>query len=242
MALTDDVWRAVIQAIEAAMPEYDPVNQKVSLGRAQKAREYAAEQLQLGGEMLILDAGIGPGTMAEVVLRKADGVRVVGLDVSATLLNAARERLELGFGSRVHFVRGVFEALPLRNGIFQRITSAYAFRDARDRATAIEELARASAGEGVFGIVDLGKPNSRVKRIFIDLYVKYLMPVIAKLSMSNAIVGNPWRMIYPTYQALGNNEELVEALRIKFRDVRIKEFLLGGVIFVSASKTFADDS
>jgi demethylmenaquinone methyltransferase/2-methoxy-6-polyprenyl-1,4-benzoquinol methylase len=237
LALTDDVWKRVIQAIETAIPEYDPVNQKVSLGRAQKARQYAAEQLRLDGEMLILDAGIGPGTMAEIALRKADRVTVVGLDASATLLNAARERLAREFSSRTFLVRGVFEAVPFRDEVFRRIVSSYAFRDARDRGTAIEELARVSDDDGVFGIVDLGKPNSRLKRLFIDLYVKYLMPLIAKLSMSNAIVGNPWRMIYPTYQALGSNRELVEALKMKFRDVRISEFMLGGVIFVSASKS-----
>jgi len=230
------VWRAVIRAIEAAIPEYDPVNEKVSLGRAQKTRDYAAERLGLTGEMLILDAGIGPGTMSKVLLEKAGGVTVVGLDASATLLKAARERLVGSYGARVDFVRGVFEAVPLRDGAFQRIISSYAFRDARDRAKAIDEFSRVSGGDGVFGIVDLGKPDNGLKRFCIEVYVRYMMPLIAGLSKSRAIAGNPWRMIYPTYQALGSNQELVQALRMRFSKVQIREFMLGGVIFITASK------
>ena len=236
MSLENDVWRAVIRAIEAAVPEYDPVNEKVSLGRAQKTRNYAADQLQLGNEMLTLDAGIGPGTMAEVLLRRTGGLRLVGLDASISLLKAARKRLVETYGNRVHFVRGAFEALPFREASFRRIVSSYAFRDARDRAAAIDEFSRVSADDGIFGIVDLGKPNSLLKRSLIEIYVRYLMPLIAKRSMSGTIRGNPWRMIYPTYQALGSNRELVEALSKRFTEVRIKEFVLGGVIFISASK------
>jgi len=235
--LRDDVWRAVIQAIEAAIPEYDPVNERVSLGRAQKTRDYAAEHLELSNEMRILDAGIGPGTMSKVLLEKADGVTVVGLDASVALLDAARERLTRTYGSRVDFVRAVFEAVPFRDGAFQRIISSYAFRDARDRAKAIDDFCRVSGVGGVFGIVDLGKPENGFKRSCIEIYVRYMMPLIAALSKSRAIAGNPWRMIYPTYQALGSNRELVQALRTRFSRVQIKEFMLGGVIFVTATKS-----
>lgn len=236
MSLKSDVWQAVIQAIETAIPEYDPVNEAVSLGRAHRTRNFAADQLQLRDGMIVLDAGIGPGTMTEVILGKADGLTVVGLDASITLLKAARKRLGQAYGSRVHFVRGAFEALPFRDSSFQRIVSSYAFRDARDRTTAIEEFYRVSAAVGIFGIVDLGKPDNLLKRWIIGIYVRYLMPLIAKLSMSGAITGNPWRMIYPTYRALGTNRELVQALRKQFSEVRIKEFALGGVVFLSASK------
>jgi ubiquinone/menaquinone biosynthesis C-methylase UbiE len=171
-----------------------------------------------------------------VLLRRTGGLTLVGLDASISLLKAARKRLAETYGNRVHFVRGAFEALPFRETSFRRIVSSYAFRDARDRAAAIDEFSRVSVDDGIFGIVDLGKPNSLLKRSLIEVYVRYLMPLIAKQSMSGTITGNPWRMIYPTYQVLGSNRELVEALSKRFTEVRIKEFALGGVIFISASK------
>jgi ubiquinone/menaquinone biosynthesis C-methylase UbiE len=235
--LKNEVWRAVIRAIEAAIPDYDPVNEKVSLGRAQKTRVYAAERLKLGNGMLLLDAGIGPGTMTELLLQRTGGITVVGLDASSRLLSAAGDRLEGSYGDRLHLVRGAFEALPFRESSFQRIVSSYAFRDARDRTRAIDEFCRVAARDGLFGIVDLGKPNNSLKRSFIGFYVRYLIPLIAKFSMSKVTTGNPWQMIYPTYRALGNNGELVAALNGRFQDIRITEFALGGVIFVLAGKS-----
>jgi hypothetical protein len=54
--------------------------------------------------------------------------------------------------------------------------------------------------------------------------------------MSESINGNPWRMIFPTYQALGRNQVLVNSLRKRFTDVKITEFALGGMIVVLAEK------
>ena len=236
MSLSSEVWYSVIRAIEKAIPEYDSVNEKVTLGRAQKVRDYAATELQLGNAKLILDAGIGPGTMTQTIMTKAADLTVVGLDASIELLRAARDRLGLSHGGRLHLVRAVFEALPFKENCFPRIVSAYAFRDARNRSIAIDEFYRASGEKGIFAIVDLGKPVNRFKRAVISIHVRYLTPLIARLSMSAAIQGNPWRMIFPTYRGLGTNGELVKALAKRFSNVNIKEFALGGMIVVLSSK------
>jgi demethylmenaquinone methyltransferase/2-methoxy-6-polyprenyl-1,4-benzoquinol methylase len=219
-----------------AIPEYDHVNERVSLGRAQRIRDYAVHELKLRNGMLILDAGIGPGTMSETVMKNTADLTIVGLDASADLLQAAQKRLRLACSGCLHLVRGVFEALPFRESSFSRIISAFAFRDARNRDLAIDEFHRAIEGTGFFAIVDLGKPDNRYKRAFVSIYVHYLTPLIARLSMSNAIHGNPWRMIFPTYQALGRNQELVKSLGRRFTDVEITEFALGGMIVVLARK------
>lgn len=236
MSLEKTVWRAVVRAIEGAIPEYDSVNERVSLGQARKTRNFAARQLELEKGMFVLDAGIGPGTMSEILFQEAPELTVIGLDVSTTLLGAARQRLKSRFGDRLGLVRAAFEALPFKDGCFQRIVSAYAFRDARDRSTAIHEFYRVSAVGGVFAIVDLGKPDTHLRRAMITFYIRYLVPIIARLSMSGTIQGNPWRMIFPTYEALATNQVLSSSLGVEFADVRIVEFASGGMIVVFASK------
>jgi demethylmenaquinone methyltransferase/2-methoxy-6-polyprenyl-1,4-benzoquinol methylase len=236
LSLKGELWRSVIQAIESSIPEYDFVNERVSLGRAQKTRNYAANHLKLENGTLVLDGGIGPGTMSATILRENKGLTVVGLDASTVLLRAARERLEL-YSDRVYFVQGTFEALPFRDDCFHRIVSAYAFRDARSRTVAIGEFQRVSAVKGIFTIVDLGKPENRIKRALISIYVRYLVPLISRLSKSCAIDGNPWCAIFPTYQALGSNKELVSNLSTCFNSVEITEFALGGLIVIFATKS-----
>jgi ubiquinone/menaquinone biosynthesis C-methylase UbiE len=232
--MKNDMWRAVIHAIETSIPEYDKVNEKVSLGLALKAREYAVDQIDLTPGMTVLDAGIGPGTMTEVLLSKSQDVTIVGLDASTALLHAARERFQASNERLIHFVRATFEAVPIRDGVVNRIVSAYAFRDARNRNHAIDEFRRILGESGSFTIIDLGKPNNPLKRMFVTLYIEYLMPLIARFSKTDRIRGNPWRMIVPTFRLLITNRELVQSLKERFHDVKIWEFSLGGIIVVLA--------
>ncbi len=225
----------MIHAIEVAIPEYDRVNDKVSLGRAMKAREYGADKLQLEEGMTVLDAGIGPGTMSEVMLSRSSGLNIIGLDASIELLHAAQDR----FKSRdveINLVRATFEAVPVKDGTINRIVSAYAFRDSRNLDSAIDEFHRILALGGSFGIVDLGKSDNAFKRSFITFYIRFLMPLIAHFSKSDRIRGNPWRMIFPTYQVLPTNGELRHSLLRKFAEVQIWEFLLDGVVVVFAQR------
>ena len=240
LSLRKDVWYAVVRAIETTMPDYDRVNEKVSLGLALKIRNQAADELALAPGMTVLDAGIGPGTMSEILLSKSDGFTVVGLDASTTLLSAARERRSLRSSrDRIHLVRGVFEALPFRDDYFARIVSAYAFRDSRDRMKAITEFHRVAKNRGVFCVVDLGKPDARLKRAFVTVYVHYFAPVIAWLFKTSAVNGNPWQAIFPTYKALDTNSKIAEHLRARFSDVRIEEFGLGGMVIMYAGKALS---
>jgi demethylmenaquinone methyltransferase/2-methoxy-6-polyprenyl-1,4-benzoquinol methylase len=236
LSLGSELWHSVIRAIEMSIPEYDSVNAKVTFGLAQKVRDYAATQLQVEDGMLILDAGIGPGTMSQTVISKSSDLTIVGLDASIELLNAARARLGPSHADRLNLVRGVFEALPFRDGCFPRIVSAFAFRDARNRSIAIDEFYRVNDEKGIFLIVDLGKPVNRLKRAGISIHVHYVAPFIARLSMSDAIQGNPWRMLFPTYQEVATNGELVQALRVRYSGVNLKEFAFGGLIVISATR------
>ena len=233
------MWRSVIRAIEAAIPEYDLVNEKVSLGLAQKARDHAVHELELKEEMRILDAGIGPGTMSQTILRENSGLTIVGLDASIDLLHAAWERLGSTYGDNLHLVQGVFESLPFAEKSFSRIISAFAFRDARNRTVAIDEFHRVSTEDGVFAVVDLGKPVNLFKRVLVSIWVHYVTPIIARASMQGTIQGNPWRLIFSTYQALGSNREVVSSLGKRFSRVRITEFALGGMIVILAFKEIA---
>jgi len=232
--MKSDLWRNVIQAIEDAIPEYDTVNEKISLGQAMKSRQFAADQLGLGQGTIVLDAGIGPGTMSQTLLSRNATITIVGLDASTKLLQAARQRFKSTQSDKVSYVRAAFEAVPIRSGAVNRIVSAYAFRDARNREVAIEEFRRVLTPDGCFAIVDLGKPDNAVRRAFVTIYVEYIVPFIARLSKSNRIQGNPWGMIVPTYRLLSPNANLTDALKKRFSKVTVHESLLGGVVVILA--------
>lgn len=235
--LSKDIWQKVIQAIEDATPLYDRVNEIVSLGNAQKARSYAIEKLELKNGVRILDAGIGPGNTSKLALSRADPALLVGLDESAKQLKTARMNLGELRTDDTAFVRGVFESLPFKDGVFDAVMTSYALRDSLSIPKAVDEYSRVCGPNGRFAIVDIGKPDNRLKRLGSILYVKYIMPLIARIAIRGRMKSNPWRMIVPTYVSLPTTHIILGMVEHAFSKAELREFLMGGVIVILAEKS-----
>ena len=225
------VWRDVISSLEEIASLYDEVNETISLGRASRARTYAAQRLMENSPRLVLDSGAGPGSMSVILLQRDPQAEVVALDYSSQLQRTCKERVK-DYRDRVHFVRACFEQLPFRSSSFDAAVTAYALRDSTNINQAIGEYARSIKNEGQLAIVELGKPDNMVKRFFAVIYVRFIMPLIAKILISGRLEGNPWRMIVPTYQNLPTTLSLLEMLEARFDLLEKKQFLAGGMLVI----------
>ena len=233
IGLPKDTWRRVVAAIEDAIPLYDHVNDRISFGKAQEARLYAIQRLKLSPNDYVLDGGIGPGTTSRLILAGFKPAVLVGLDESVKQLKTAKQNLKNVNGNAINFVRGSFEFLPFRDRAFQSVITCYALRDSLDISKSVNEYFRVCDSSGAFADVDIGKPDNLLKRMASLLYVKYAMPLIARMVIRHRIKGNPWRMIGPTYTSLPTNRVLLELVTLAFRDTELKEFLNGGVIVIT---------
>ena len=230
--LSSEISRRVVAAIEQSIPLYDHVNNLISFGRAQTARKFAIEALQLEKPKLVLDAGIGPVTTSKLLLDLCDPDQLVGLDASPMQLKTAQRNLTPFGQASLHLVRGTFEFLPFRDNVFDAIITCYALRDSVDIRKSLGEYQRICGQLGVFADVDLAKPDNVVKRAGSIFYVRYVMPLIAKLAIVGKMKGNPWRMIVPTYKALPTTNALLSMLRGAFVSVECREFLMGGIVAI----------
>jgi len=225
------LWRGVISSIEETAPLYDEVNEILSLRRAGKARAYAAQKLMEDNPKLVLDSGVGPGSMSMILLRQHPHSDIVALDYSSQLLRSFNERTK-NYRARLHLVRACFEELPFRPNSFDAAVSAYALRDSTNLEQAIGEYARSIKSKGRLAIVELGKPDNIVKRFFATIYVRFIAPLAAKILISGRLEGNPWRMIAPTYQNLRKTGRLLEMLEARFDLLERRTFLAGGVLVI----------
>ena len=78
--MNKSLWRGVISSIEETTPLYDEVNEIISLRRASKARAYAAQKLMKDNPKLVLDSGVGPGSMSMILLQQHPHSDIVALD------------------------------------------------------------------------------------------------------------------------------------------------------------------
>jgi demethylmenaquinone methyltransferase/2-methoxy-6-polyprenyl-1,4-benzoquinol methylase len=235
--LPPETWRRVVEAIEESIPLYDEVNNLISFGKAQAARKFAIQKLQLGDGDSILDGGIGPGTTSKLIVTTAKPSLLVGLDGSVKQLKTAKASIDVLEPSLLQLVRGSFEFLPFRDNTFNAVITCYALRDSLHLSRSIGEYFRVCAQNGLFADVDIGKPENLLKRAGSNLYIRYLMPIIAKATILGRIRGNPWRMIGPTYKSLPTNHALLLQMKSKFQSVELKEFLMGGAIVMIGRKS-----
>jgi demethylmenaquinone methyltransferase/2-methoxy-6-polyprenyl-1,4-benzoquinol methylase len=222
-------WRGVTSSIEETAPLYDEVNEVISLGRAGKARAYAAQRLMEDNPRLVLDSGVGPGSMSMILLQQHAHSDVVALDYSSQLLRSFKERTK-DYRDRLHFIRACFEELPFRPSSFDAIITAYALRDSTNIEQAVGEYARSIKSKGRLAIVDLGKPDNIVKRFFATVYVRFIVPLVAEILISGRLEGNPWRITPLTYQNLPTTGKLLEMLEARFDLFEKKMFLAGGML------------
>jgi trans-aconitate 2-methyltransferase len=75
--------------------------------------EAMVERLSLHGDETALDLGCGSGRLTEFLLRRLPRGRVIAIDRSANMLEAARAHLEPEFGGRIEYVQASLDEIEL---------------------------------------------------------------------------------------------------------------------------------
>ena len=130
----------------------------------QEARQVAA-QLQPGAR--VLEVAPGPGYFS-IELAKLGSFQIVGLDISHTFVNIAREKA-CEQSVEVDFRQGNASAMPFESSSFDFIFCRAAFKNFAQPVEAINEMHRVLRPDGRAMIVDLRKDVSVAE---IDAYVR----------------------------------------------------------------------
>lgn len=227
------LWRRVEDALKGLIPVYDKVNRVISLGQDLRLRRLAVARAVRGKDLLVLDAGCGPGTMSKLILDSTDCVeQIILLDPLKEMLKQSKRSLGDG---RCQFVQAVFEYLPFRSGVFDASVSAFALRDAFDLTVALAELSRVvKAFGGVVLVLDLGKPDSRLLQAAVGVYWRILAPLLASACIGRG--GLICNLLYHTYLKLPTNSQLKKMAGGLFTSVDLEEKVMGGAIILLGVK------
>ena len=231
MSHPDMGWRRVVGAIEESIPLYESISERISFNLAGPLRRRGIHHLNAKPDDWVLDSGAGPGVSSRLLITHGF-VRVAGLDPSRKLLSFAKSSL----GPEFHPVVGVAENLPFIESVFNNALTCFALRDVRELWNALAEFSRVVRAGGRFSIVDVGKPDGFYRRTLIGLYVRFGMPILARLLIRNRIRGNPFRMIVPTFNRLVTNESLESLMEETFGPTRLREYMLGGLVVLEAER------
>ncbi|MFQ5911770.1 MAG: geranylgeranyl reductase family protein [Nitrospinota bacterium] len=94
---------------------------------------------------VVLDAGSGTGQVADSLLRRAEPSRVIGLDLSAGMLDRAQLKIA---DRRVSWIRGDLNHLPLADRSVDVVVSAWALEHLDDPKAGVREFLRVIKDDG----------------------------------------------------------------------------------------------
>lgn len=140
------------------LPIYDPV-QRWLVGE-DRLKRALLEQAAIRPGDRVLDLGCGTATLSLLIKRLHPASRVVGVDPDAPALERARTKVR-GAGVSVQLDRGLAEALPYRDGAFQRVVSSFVLHhlDRERKLEAFRELRRVLSPGGSLHVLDFGRPR-----------------------------------------------------------------------------------
>ena len=207
-------------------PRYDALNRILSGGRDVGWRRRAIALARLGPRDVALDVGVGTGDLAFGLLDASDpSARVIGVDISPLMLEAARRRAEERGERRFMAARATADGLPFGDGSFERIVAAFAVRNFGDLAVGLREMRRVLRPGGRAVILELSTPPNPVVGVAYRLYFQRLSPLIAATLGGDAAA---YRYLPRSVAAFPNADELAVRMRdAGFARVRYERLNLG---------------
>lgn len=131
-----------------------------------KSHSIILESLKGEQPSAILDVGCGTGNLLKILAREPAGARLVGLDLSRSMLGSARTKLaESALDGRVDLVLGDAESLPFRDSSFSGVTCSGVLRFLPEPIAAFREAYRALEPGGRLALREMAGPQQDVRRV-----------------------------------------------------------------------------
>jgi len=226
-----DKRQAVESMFDRIAPSYDRMNTLLSMGAHRRWKRLAVEAAGVHTGSLVVDLACGTGDLACEAL--ARGARVIGVDVSESMLERARRRVPRG-----SFLRADAEKLPFTDGSVDAVVCGFALRNFVSIEPVLEECARVLKQGANIAIVEVDEPRTAVLRALHSVYFKRVVPFVGGiLADSDAYAYLPESVAY-----LPSETELHGMLeRAGFANVRKRRLLAGAAQLLVAERSHEDD-
>jgi demethylmenaquinone methyltransferase / 2-methoxy-6-polyprenyl-1,4-benzoquinol methylase len=167
---------------------YDLMNRLMTLGMDAGWRRLAAAEALAGDGGKALDACCGTGDLAFALAESWPRATVVGLDLTAGMLDVAREKAgrDPGVAARVSFVQGDLLALPFADGEFSAVTVGWGVRNVPDVPRAFAELRRVTRPGGRVVCLESTTAPAGLERVAQELWMGRVVPLLGGLVAHDA--------------------------------------------------------
>lgn len=165
---------------------YDFLNRLLSMRRDVAWRNAMIKKMRFADTNRLLDIATGTADVAIGAAQRFRHIEVVGLDPSAAMLEAGRNKIaKAGLSPRVRLVEGDALRLPFPDASFDVVCIAFGMRNIPEKSGALREMNRVAAPDGQVMVLEMGLPRSGFFRSFYTWYLGRIMPKTARLFSSH---------------------------------------------------------
>ncbi len=161
---------------------YDFLNHFMSLGIDIIWRKIAINELKALKPKRILDVATGTGDFAFEALSILKPEKIVGVDISAGMLEVAKQKInKRHLSDKFEVCLGDSEKLPFTDNEFEAITVAYGVRNFENLETGLADMLRVLKPGGKVVVLEFSKPRVFPVKQLYNFYFHYITPGIGKL-------------------------------------------------------------
>lgn len=191
-------------------PYYDFLNRLLSLRMDTIWRKKAIMKLESDQPQRILDVATGTADLALESVKRLQPQKVVGLDISAEMLEIGRKKIDKkGLNDVISLTLGDSENLPFEDNSFDAITVAFGVRNFENLEKGLREMNRVLRPGGKAVILEFSKPTIFPFKQLYNAYFKYVLPTIGRFTSKDP---KAYQYLYESVQAFPDGARFIEVL------------------------------
>ena len=165
--------------------KYDFLNHFLSVGIDKIWRKKAVAQFKDIQPKRLLDLATGTGDFA-LALLKLNPTEIVGMDISAGMLDVGREKMkQKGVSDIISMQLGDSENLPFEDGYFDGLTVGFGVRNYENLEKGLSEMLRVLRPGGKLVVLEFSRPQQPLFRKMCDFYTNVITPGVGRLFANN---------------------------------------------------------
>jgi demethylmenaquinone methyltransferase/2-methoxy-6-polyprenyl-1,4-benzoquinol methylase len=210
----------------AISPKYDALNRILSAGIDQSWRRKTLREIRATGALNLLDVATGTADLALALAKGIPGSRVVGVDISAGMLEVGRSKVRArDLEGRVRLDLGDGEQLPYEESSFDAVTVAFGVRNFENLEQGLRDMRRVLQPGGTLAVLEFSQPTAWPLRSLYLLYFKNILPRIGRMVSKDA---SAYTYLPNSVQAFPYGEAFAAKLReAGFKSVRVRPLTFG---------------
>lgn len=224
----------VEQMFDTISSDYDGLNRVISFGIDKSWKKKVLKIVASKKPANILDIATGTGDMA-ILLAQTTAQKIVGLDISAGMLDVGRKKIEAkNLSSKIEMVHADSENIPFGDNSFDAITVGYGIRNFETLEKGLAEIYRVLKPGGTLVILETSNPTKTPYKQFYTFYTKNILPLIGRMFSKDQ---SAYGYLSESANGFPYGEALNNILRkIGFIDVADQPQTFGVATIYSASK------